>query len=380
MAFIAHGDPRMLPSRAGRRRTAKPPSPSCRFALEQLEHRLAPAVYHVNTFQDTPAANVNTGQDLSGHVSLRSALAAANGNPHSDVILLRSGIYSVQNAALEVHGDVQIIGTGAGQTVIVANHAEPLFEVDGGNLDLSGLTLNGPSVSGSVKDEVHLTHSEITDADIAAVFGALAASKEEVPGPLAAANRPRASRQADLEAIQPLTSPEHLLGPVGRSFSTTVKDQDPETGQEPHQTFWRIDTETPPEPEPVDKPDNMDQNSTAVHGLGIAARVFHPAVTSVSATKELMVVRVEPKQRAAEMPGVVIEQPIATGFATDSDGSRATLAVLAATCGSFRSLATHSSGLRGSFKRDRRRRVHRLYRPAGRHRHTCGPQASYEDR
>ena len=44
--------------------------------LELLESRLAPAAFTVNTLNDTLAANLVTGQDSSGNVSLRSALAA----------------------------------------------------------------------------------------------------------------------------------------------------------------------------------------------------------------------------------------------------------------------------------------------------------------
>src|SRR5262249_51886893 len=156
------------------------------------------------------------------------------------------------------------------------------------------------------------------DADMAAVFGALSATKEEAPGPLAAASRPRANHQADLEPFQPPASPEHLLGAVTSGFSATGKDQDSEKSQDPHQTFWRIDTETPSEPEPIDRPDKMDQSSATVHDAGVAARVFHPAMTSMSATNESMTVRVEPKESAAEMPALVIGQPTVAGAVTDS--------------------------------------------------------------
>ena len=69
---------RMGPTGCRRSGQGRSAARSCRPGLEQLESRLAPAVYQVNTFQDTPPANLVTGQDAAGHVSLRSAVAAAN--------------------------------------------------------------------------------------------------------------------------------------------------------------------------------------------------------------------------------------------------------------------------------------------------------------
>src|SRR5713226_1217953 len=62
------------------RQSKRPLSRPQRFqpALEFLEDRLAPAVFNVNTTADTVAANLNTGQDNTGHVSLRAAVQAAN--------------------------------------------------------------------------------------------------------------------------------------------------------------------------------------------------------------------------------------------------------------------------------------------------------------
>src|SRR5204863_449272 len=110
-----------------------------------LENRLAPAVYHVDTVQDTAAVHALTGQDASGQVSLRSAVLAANASAEADTILLGPGIYQVQAGAFAVHGDLQIIGAGSGQTAIEASHLDRLFATDGGNLELAGLTLRGGS-------------------------------------------------------------------------------------------------------------------------------------------------------------------------------------------------------------------------------------------
>src|SRR5262249_19405395 len=52
--------------------------PRAWLALEPLEDRLAPATFAVNSFLQTDAVDLNTGADASGHVTLRSAIEAAN--------------------------------------------------------------------------------------------------------------------------------------------------------------------------------------------------------------------------------------------------------------------------------------------------------------
>ena len=47
--------------------------------------------FKVNTLLDTVAVNLKTGKDASGHISLRSAIEAANAKPNSDTILLPNG-------------------------------------------------------------------------------------------------------------------------------------------------------------------------------------------------------------------------------------------------------------------------------------------------
>src|SRR5262249_26786486 len=57
-----------------------------RPVLEALEDRLAPAVFLVNTTADSVAVSpaAHTGLDSSGHISLRSAIMAANATPGPD--------------------------------------------------------------------------------------------------------------------------------------------------------------------------------------------------------------------------------------------------------------------------------------------------------
>ena len=67
-----------------------------RAAVEALEGRVVLATFHVNTFADTVAVNLKTGRDSTNHVSLRSAIMAADANPNSsDTIVLPAGTYNL---------------------------------------------------------------------------------------------------------------------------------------------------------------------------------------------------------------------------------------------------------------------------------------------
>ena len=123
----------------------------CRPRLELLENRLTPAVFHVNTLLDTAALSLQNGKDSAGHVSLRSAIMAANARPNSDTIVLPAGTFTLtiaganeDNAAtgdLDIRGNLTIKGEGAGKTVIDANALDRVFEVLGGNVKISGITI-----------------------------------------------------------------------------------------------------------------------------------------------------------------------------------------------------------------------------------------------
>ena len=46
--------------------------------LDDLEHRVVLSTFKVNTTLDTVAVSLKTGKDASGHISLRSAIMAAD--------------------------------------------------------------------------------------------------------------------------------------------------------------------------------------------------------------------------------------------------------------------------------------------------------------
>jgi hypothetical protein len=238
--------------------------------LEQLESRLAPAVYRVDTFQDTPLSNPATGQDAAGHVSLRSAVMAANAGSQSDTILLGAGVYATTNGPIPIHGDIRIVGQGPQQTIIEAGHRNRVFEVDGGRLDLAELTLDGGSAATLFKGDVHLTDSQITENDVAAVVDALFAPKEAAPMPVPpVTSSPTTPRVQPVDFRAPIL-PKHLVGPGGGSW-TVPKDLE-DAAPEPHRAFWRVDSDAKPDTLPQDKVEEMKQSQAQIDGEWIASK------------------------------------------------------------------------------------------------------------
>src|SRR6266487_244051 len=68
-----------------------------RLTLEQMEDRMAPAVFAVNSLSDTLAVNLVTGVDSTGHITLRSAIQAANNLGGSNTINLPAGIITLDS-------------------------------------------------------------------------------------------------------------------------------------------------------------------------------------------------------------------------------------------------------------------------------------------
>ncbi len=119
---------------------------------EALETRRVLSTFKVNTLLDTVAVNLKTGKDASGHISLRSAIEAANSRPNADTILLPSGTIKLtigganeDNAAtgdLDIKGNVTIKGKGASSTIVDGNSIlDRVFQVLSGRVQISGLTI-----------------------------------------------------------------------------------------------------------------------------------------------------------------------------------------------------------------------------------------------
>ena len=63
--------------------------------LEVLEHRVVLSTFKVNTTLDTVAVSLKTGKDASGHISLRSAIMAADAKPNADTIIVPAGMFKL---------------------------------------------------------------------------------------------------------------------------------------------------------------------------------------------------------------------------------------------------------------------------------------------
>jgi len=121
------------------------------MGLELLESRCTPSTFRVNTTLDTVAVNLKTGQDASGHISLRSAIMAANANPNSDTIDLPTGTFTLTfpggnedsdaTGDLDIRGNLTIKGKGAGATIINGNNLDRVFEIFSGKVTISGVTI-----------------------------------------------------------------------------------------------------------------------------------------------------------------------------------------------------------------------------------------------
>src|SRR5262249_50075922 len=122
-----------------------------RPALEGLEARLVLSTFKVNTTLDSVAVDLKTGKDATGHISLRSAIQAANSKPNGDTIVLPTGTLLLtitganeDNAAtgdFDINGNVTIKGKGPKKSIIDGNSVDRVFQVLGGTVKISGVTI-----------------------------------------------------------------------------------------------------------------------------------------------------------------------------------------------------------------------------------------------
>ncbi len=127
--------------------------------LELLEGRVVLSTFNVNTFADTVAKNLTTGTDASGHVSLRSAIMAANAHPSSNTIVLPAGTFTLTIAAagsdgsnngdLNIAANVTIKGSTTSQTIIDGNHLDRVFHIQSGNVAISNVEIEDGLAAGT---------------------------------------------------------------------------------------------------------------------------------------------------------------------------------------------------------------------------------------
>ncbi len=119
--------------------------------MEVLEVRQTPTVFSVNTVLDTVAVNLKNGKDATGHVSLRSAIMAANAHPGSDTIKLPVGTFKLTipgagedadaTGDLDINGNLTIQGKSSTSTIVDGNGLDRVFEVLSGTVSFSKLTI-----------------------------------------------------------------------------------------------------------------------------------------------------------------------------------------------------------------------------------------------
>jgi hypothetical protein len=134
-----------------RKRSDKAKLRRLRLAVEGLEDRVTPTTFKVNTLLDTVAVNLKTGKDASGHISLRSAIMAADANPNSDTINLPAGLITLTIAPsgtdgsssgdLDISGNVTIKGSSSGQTIINGNSLDRVFAITSGRVSISNVVI-----------------------------------------------------------------------------------------------------------------------------------------------------------------------------------------------------------------------------------------------
>jgi hypothetical protein len=164
--------------------------PRVRPFLEVLEGRTAPAVFMVNTFDDTvEASRDGSGLDAAGNISLRSAVMATNDLGGDNTVVLSGGTYNLTIPPVQGGGDegghlnvgmgltnnnVTFDGATDGATIIDANNLD--HAVDVGffcSATLSHLTVqNGTGTfGGDVGNSGRLTIDSSTITGGTATFG-----------------------------------------------------------------------------------------------------------------------------------------------------------------------------------------------------------------
>ena len=109
------------------------------------------STFRVNTTLDTVAVNFKTGKDASGHISLRSAIMAADAKGGSNKIIVPAGTFTLTIAGagedagatgdLDISGNLTITGRGATNTIIDGNDMDRVIQVLAGKVSISGVTI-----------------------------------------------------------------------------------------------------------------------------------------------------------------------------------------------------------------------------------------------
>jgi hypothetical protein len=119
--------------------------------LQRLEDRAVLSTFRINTTLDTVAVDLKKGKDTTGHISLRSAIQAADARGGSNTIILPGGTFTLTIAGagedagasgdLDITRNLTIKGKGSGSTIIDGNNLDRVFQVLSGKVSISNLTI-----------------------------------------------------------------------------------------------------------------------------------------------------------------------------------------------------------------------------------------------
>lgn len=142
--------------------------------MEALEARLQLSTFRVNTTLDTVAVNLRNGKDSSGHISLRSAIMAADSHSGSSTIIVPAGTYTLTipganedadaTGDLDIKGKITIKGASETGTIVDGNNLDRVFQVLSGKVSISKLTIQ----HGSAARAWHLELRRKSHADLRA--------------------------------------------------------------------------------------------------------------------------------------------------------------------------------------------------------------------
>ena len=126
--------------------------------LEWLEDRMLLSTFRVNTTLDSVAVNFRNGKDATGHISLRSAIMAADARGGSNKIIVPAGTFLLSIAGpgeddaatgdLDITGNLTIQGQSAAKTIIDGNELDRVFQVLNGKVSISKVTIQHGRVDG----------------------------------------------------------------------------------------------------------------------------------------------------------------------------------------------------------------------------------------
>ena len=126
-------------------------APRMQPRLEGLEHRVVLSTFKVNTMLDTVAVNLHNGKDATGHISLRSAIQAADARGGSNTIIVPSGTFTLTIAGagedasatgdLDINDNLTIKGKSSASTIIDGNNLDRVFQILGGKVSISNVTI-----------------------------------------------------------------------------------------------------------------------------------------------------------------------------------------------------------------------------------------------